>query len=244
MRYKPISRKKFKEYHRAFSGDTIETFKVCAACGGACEHTKIGTLMPGEREYMATEAGFSVTEFTERFLDVIVMDDGMELDVLRLCDGCPFLAPGTFECTCRRFKVVLCEIYPITFHVEDGRVHFEVDDWCPISDTLRFRRHFLEVGVAAFSRLKASISWYQNVARYDELHFDYKALEAYRKSRWKLQTFTFEELLRCQRADLAHDPKERLHPYPGEVIVYEPPVVLRPAAYPATEQLVKLGRRS
>jgi uncharacterized protein len=244
MRYKPISRKRFKEFHRAFNGDTKETFKVCSACGGACEHTKIGTLMPGEREYMAAEAGFSVFEFTERFLDVIVMKDGMELDVLRLIDGCPFLAPGTFECTCRRFKVVLCEIYPIAFHVEDGRVRFEIDDWCPIADTLRFRQQFLDLGVAAFSRLQAPVGWYQNVARYDDLHFDYKALEVSRKSRWKPKTFTFKELLRCQRADLANEPKERLHPYPNEVVAYQPPVALRPAMVKAPEEYVKLGGRT
>ena len=144
MRFDPIPAEHFIEFHRSFNGDTPEIFQVCRGCGGACEFTKIGTLLPGEREYMAQAAGLPVEEFHERYLDTLLMEDGRELDVLRLIDGCPFLDRGTFECNCRRYKVVLCEIYPIGFHVEESRVHFTIDDWCPLADTLRFRRHCIE----------------------------------------------------------------------------------------------------
>ena len=235
MRFDPIPTELFAEFHRSFRGDTSDTFKVCAKCGGACEFNKIGTLMPGEREYMAAATGLPVPEFADRYLDVLVMEDGMELDVLKLTNGCPFLAPGTFECNCRAYKVVLCDIFPIVFHVHEGRVCFEIDDWCPLADTLRFRRHFLEVGVAALEKLPVPVEWYEHVARYDELHFDYRALQVHRKHNAKSQTFTLEELLRFQRAGLENDPKERFHPYPDEVVT--PPLPLSPA--PATVLEVK-----
>jgi Fe-S-cluster containining protein len=226
MRFTPITADHFADFHRAFRGDTDETFKVCAKCGGACEFNKIGTLMPGEREYMAAFAGLSTVEFTARYLDVIQMDDGMELDVLRLINGCPFLDRGTFECNCKAFKVILCEIYPIDFQVLQGRVFFGIDDWCPIADTLRYRRHFLELGVAAISKLPVPAAWYEHVAQYDDLYFDYLALEAFRTDRSKPQTFTKKELLSFQRTGLENDPKERFHPYPAEVVTYDPTLSL------------------
>ena len=229
MRFTPITADHFADFHRAFRGDTAETFEVCAKCGGACEFNKIGTLMPGEREYMAAFSGLSAAEFTAKYLDIIQMDDGMELDVLRLINGCPFLDRGTFECNCREFKVILCEIYPIDFQILQGRVFFGIDDWCPIADTLRFRRHFLELGVAAISKLPVPTAWYEHVARYDDLHFDYHALEAYRANRSEPQTFTLQELLRFQRAGLENDPRERFHPYPTEVVSCDPTLSLGPA---------------
>src|ERR1044071_433371 len=124
MRFAPLPAYHFAAFHRAFQGDTLETFRVCSKCGGACEFNKIGTLMPGEREYMAAIAGLSVDEFTAKYLDFLLMEDGTELDVLRLINGCPFLDRGTFECNCREYKVILCEIYPIDFQILDGRVCF------------------------------------------------------------------------------------------------------------------------
>ena len=180
MRFPAIPAERFAEFHASFRGDTPETFKVCAKCGGACEFNKVGTLMPGERDYMAAAAGISVAEFYTRFLDIIRMEDGRELDVLRLINGCPFLDRGTFECNCRKYKVVLCEIYPIGFHVLNGQVHFTIDDWCPLADTVRFRRHFMDAGIPAVSKLHVPVEWYEHVARYDDLYFDYHALEAYR----------------------------------------------------------------
>jgi uncharacterized protein len=218
MRFESIPAECFAEFHRSFHGDTPDTFAVCAHCGGACEFNKIGTLMPGEREYMAAAAGLSVTEFTARFLDVILTADGMELDVLRLVNGCPFLAPGTFACNCREYKVILCEIYPIAFHVWQGRIHFAIDDWCPLADTLRFRSHFTEVGIPAISKLPVPVQWYEHVARYDHLYFDYVALEAARRDRAAPETFTLAKLLGFQRAGLENDPRQRFHPYPSEVV--------------------------
>lgn len=220
MRFENLPAHLFAEFHRSFRGDTADTFKVCAACGGACEFNKVGTLMPGEREYMADVAGLSVDEFSEKYLDFIRMESGRELDVLRLINGCPFLNRGSFKCDCREYKVILCEIYPLAFYVRQGIVHFELDDWCPIADTLRFRRHFLEVGVPAVQKLGAPVEWYECVARYDDLYFDYVALQAYRKDLNKPQTFTMEELLRFQRTGQENNPKERFHPYPDEVVPY------------------------
>lgn len=229
MRFKPIPARYFAEFHDSFKGDTLETFRVCAKCGGACEFNKVGTLMPGEREYMAAAAGLPVAEFSERFLDIIEMEDGMELDVLRMINGCPFLDRGTFECNCRKYKVVLCEIYPLAFHVREGQVHFEIDDWCPIADTLPYRRYFLETGAHAMSRLPVPVDWYEYVAQYDHLYFDYRALEKSGRDPLKPQTFTYEELLKFQREGSEHDPKERFHPYPSEVVPHR---VTTPSAMP------------
>jgi uncharacterized protein len=217
MKFEQIPAHLFAEFHKSFQGDTSDTFNVCFACGGACEFNKIGTLMPGEREYMAGAAGLSVDEFSEKYLDFIRMENGRELDVLRLINGCPFLNKGSFTCDCREYKVVLCEIYPLAFYVRHGVVHFELDDWCPIADTLRFRRRFLEVGVPAVQRLGVPVEWYECVARYDDLYFDYVALQDYRKDVNKAQTFTIEELLGFQRTGQENNPKERFHPYPGEI---------------------------
>lgn len=217
MRFERLPEERFAEFHKSFRGDTSDTFKVCAACGGACEFNKIGTLMPGEREYMAAAAGLPVDEFTERYLDFIRMESGRELDVLRLINGCPFLNRGSFKCDCREYKVVLCEIYPLAFYVRHGVVHFEIDDWCPIADTSRFRRRFLEIGVPAVEKLGAPVEWYECVSRYDDLYFDYHALQAYRKDPNRPQTFTIEELMKFQRTGQENNPKERFHPYPEEV---------------------------
>ncbi len=218
MRFDAIAPHHFQRFHATFHGDTVETFAVCGKCGGACEFNKIGTLMPGEREYMAGVLGISAVEFHHRYLDVITMEDGVELDVLRLTDGCPFLNRRTWGCDCRAFKVVLCDLYPIVFRVVDGRVLFEIDDWCPIADTLRFRRHFFGAGVAALAQLPVPVDWYRHVARYDDLHFDYPAIAAARNDRSAAATYPFTELMRFQRAGLEHDPKQRFHPYPAEVL--------------------------
>lgn len=221
MRFETISAEHFIEFHHSFQGDNPETFKVCARCGGACEFTKIGTLMPGEREYMAWMSGMGVPEFSEKFLDTLIMSDGMELDVLRLINGCPFLDRGTFECRCRAYKVVLCEIYPIGFQVVNGRVAFEIDDWCPLSDTGRFRKLFKD-GIPLLSKLPVPVEWYRYVSLYDDLHFDYEALQACGRDPSKSHTFTLEELLGYQRSGLANEPKERFHPFPEDLVVAHP----------------------
>jgi len=212
MRFEPIDGKHFAEFHAGFKGDTSDTFRVCSKCGGACEFNKIGTLMPGEREYMAACAELSVDEFSSRYLDILLMDDGMELDVLRLINGCPFLDRKTGACGCREFKVVLCEIYPIGFYVEGGQVHFSIDDWCPLSDTPRFRREFSEIGMPAVKKLPVPVEWYEHVARYDDLYFDYVSLEKARGDRSILQRITLADLLSHQQAGNKCGPKERFHP--------------------------------
>ncbi len=39
--------------------------------------------------------------YLEKYLDVIKMEDGTELDVLKLIHGCQFLNKSTYECECR-----------------------------------------------------------------------------------------------------------------------------------------------
>ena len=237
MRFSTVEARHFVRFHEEFQGDTHEIFKVCARCGGACEFNKIGTLMPGEREYMAGVSGMSVVDFSKSFLDVIKMEDGFELDVLRLSNGCPFLDRGSFQCNCRKYKVVLCEVYPIGFHVRNGRVEFSIDAWCPLSDTLRYRRHFESAGVSAISKLPVPTKWYECVERYDDLYFDYEAIERSRGSSSDLEVFPLEELLRFQRKDQANDPRERFHPYPDEVVAH------RDDAGPLDGGVTSLGRK-
>ena len=52
----------YEGFHRMFSGSDQNTFNICRECGGACEHNKIGTLLPGEEEYMAEKMGISVSD--------------------------------------------------------------------------------------------------------------------------------------------------------------------------------------
>jgi uncharacterized protein len=222
MRFDPIPPEQFEAFHRGFRGDLESTFQVCCRCGGACEHTKIGTLMPGEREYMAAKAGVSAEEFAARYLDVVVMPNGYELDVLRLIDGCPFLDPKTFACLCKAYKVVLCEIYPIGFEVVGDEVRFAIDTWCPLAKVAQLYRYFEELGIPMVSRLPVPIEWYRLVAQYDELHFDYKAFVRHRRGRAEAQVFGFEELLGCARTDLARDPKAYFNPFTEKVHLTRP----------------------
>ena len=85
----------YGEFHKTFSGANADTFKVCKDCEGMCEYSKIGTLLPGEKEYMAKEMGISVTEFKLRFLDILRFDDGTQLYLLKLEKLCPFLNEET-----------------------------------------------------------------------------------------------------------------------------------------------------
>ena len=41
MRFRAITAEYFAEFHESFRGDTLETFAVCAKCGGACEFNKM-----------------------------------------------------------------------------------------------------------------------------------------------------------------------------------------------------------
>src|SRR5688572_26956483 len=101
---------KFAIFHQEFKGDTWD---ICERCGGKCEINKIGSLMPGEAEYIAGTLSCSVEDFRTMYLDGIVTPHGT-VDVLKLKPGCPFLSPD-FRCTIKDVKVVLCDVYPVVF---------------------------------------------------------------------------------------------------------------------------------
>lgn len=162
----------FENFHNLFSGSTKNTFNICRECGGACEHKKVGTLLPGEKEYMAGKMGISVSEFEARFLDILEMDDGIQIHVLKLGELCPFLNTETDRCECTEFKPILCKIYPLVFTIKDKKVKFVVDDWCELSKNKECKSYF-ENAVPLFSTLLVPAEWFIYAACYDNLCFDY-----------------------------------------------------------------------
>jgi uncharacterized protein len=213
-----MSPDKFVAFHQEFKGDTWD---VCERCGGKCEINKIGSLMPGEAEYIAGMRGESVEEFREKYLDGIITPFGT-VDVLKLKPGCPFLSPD-FHCTIKDVKVVLCDVYPVVFEVEDGNTIFSLDEWCPIV------RHVPELAaiferdaIPAIKRLEAPVDWYRAVQLYDSLCMDYDKLFAKRAHNLGYAVLTMEEILDSQDADA-------------------PPPDLRPASDGSTNNLVQIG---
>ena len=179
MLWKPIPEARFKSFHDDFIGDSEKIFHICRDCGGKCEYSKISTLLPGEAAFMARHAGLPVDVFRARYLDGLRIGDQV-LEVLKLIDPCPFLG-SDFSCQCRSFKPVLCKIYPIVFEIGDGRIGMELDPWCPLAQQEQNRRYFDEVGITAVQALGIPASWVELVIPYDELYFDYPALEALRR---------------------------------------------------------------
>jgi Fe-S-cluster containining protein len=187
----------YENFHRTFSGSNQNTFKVCSKCGGACEHNKIGTLLPGEKEYMAKKMGISVSEFKLRYLDILKMDDGTLIHVLKLGELCPFLNRKTEVCECRDFKPLICKIYPVIFTVEEGKVNFTLDEWCQLSRKEVCRNYF-KSAIPLLFRLPIPLEWFRHVVSYDDLCFDYDQLRESRKGKSKYAVFTLRELLSFQ----------------------------------------------
>lgn len=187
----------YENFHRTFSGSNQNTFNICSKCGGACEHNKIGTLLPGEKEYMAKKMGISVSEFKLRYLDILKMDDGTLIHVLKLGELCPFLNRETEVCECRDFKPLICKIYPVIFTVEDGKVNFTLDDWCQLSRKEVCRNYF-KSAIPLLSRLPIPVEWFRHVVSYDDLCFDYDQLRESRKGKSQYAVFTLRELLSFQ----------------------------------------------
>jgi len=208
MRFDAIPMHHFVAFHAAFHGDTPATFGVCSKCGGACEQSKVGTLMPGEKEYIAQASGIDCDDFARRYLDVIEMGDGTTLDVLKMVDGCPFLTPETYECSCRGIKPIMCDIYPVVFAVESDTVRFFLDDWCPLSDLKKVRQYFADVAIPLLRALPVPLDWYRLVETYDHLYFDYAAIERARRSE-DCELFPIAWLLQFQNPNLGMEPIER-----------------------------------
>jgi uncharacterized protein len=193
----PVSRQKFEEFHRDFHGDTWD---VCARCGGMCEINKIGTLMPGEAEYIASERGEDIQSFRDAYLDGIMTPYG-QVDVLKLKPGCPFLS-ADFRCTIPDVKVVLCDVYPIVFEVQEDQVEFSLDPWCPI---VRFVPELAAIfeskGIPALRAINAPTDWYRAVELYDPLCVDYSKFLELRSGRTGYVIFTLDQIHACLADD-------------------------------------------
>lgn len=200
MILKKIPMKMYEDFHNMFIGSSQSTFNICRECGGACEHNKIGTLLPGEEEYMAEKMGISVSDFKVRYLDLLKMDDGTPIQVLKLGRLCPFLNEDEV-CECRNFKPILCKIYPVIFKVEDDKISFTIDSWCKLSRKQACRLYF-ETAIPLLSSLELPIEWLRHVISYDNLCFDYNQLEKYRRGKSKYAVFSLDELLSLQKSEI------------------------------------------
>lgn len=224
--FQPVPAERFQAFHEAFNGEGNGIWGVCAQCGGRCEIHKIGTLMPGEKEFIASYLGLPVPQFEAKYLDRLVTPRGI-VDVLKLVNGCPFLS-SSYHCMLadKMLKPVLCEVYPVVFEVEASdnsaeanlAVKFLVDEIdCPLMHaTFHWRgrniqnprwqqhRHYFETtGIELLSQVQAPASWYRAVAQYDSENFDYKALERIRQlPADQYATFTLDDLMSCS---VGHD---------------------------------------
>jgi Fe-S-cluster containining protein len=222
-----IPPERFQQFHTAFDGEGDGMWKICAQCGGRCEWHKIGTLMPGEKEYITSYLGLSLDEFTNKYLDGIVTPRGT-VDVLKLKLGCPFLDTN-YHCVLadKKVKPVLCEIYPVVFEVEETRdehqqphyqVHYAIDEVdCPLMHATyhwkerdivnprwqEHREYFASRGIQLLSAIDAPAAWYWIVAQYDSENFDYRLLEKRRDvpvDQYAL--LTLDDMLACR---IGHD---------------------------------------
>jgi Fe-S-cluster containining protein len=195
--FEHIPAERFDAFHREFHGDTWD---VCTRCGGQCEINKIGSLMPGEAEYIAASRKWDLDDFRARYLDGIATPYGV-VDVLKIQPGCGFL-DADFKCTIPDVKVVLCDVYPVVFGVEGDTVRFELDPWCPIVRFVPELARIFETGaIPAVSRIGAPVDWYRAVELYDSLCVDYHKLFALRASDRGYVTFTLDQI----RSGLADD---------------------------------------
>jgi uncharacterized protein len=198
--FKKIPMHIYESFHKMFSGANENTFKICKECEGACEYNKIGTLLPGEKEYMAKEMGISAYEFEVRYLDILKMDDGTRLYVLKLGKVCPFLNEETKECECRNFKPIFCKVYPVIFTAEARKINFTIDNWCKLSRRKAFRTYF-EKAIPLLSSLPIPVEWFTYVASYDNFCFDYNQLEKY-GSKKKYEIFSLDEILSSEKTEI------------------------------------------
>ncbi len=191
--FEPLPHDRFARFHEEFQGDTWD---LCTRCGGKCEINKIGSLMPGEAEFIAKSLGVPVDAFRQQYLDGIRTPFGV-IDVLKMKPGCPFL-DACFHCTIKNVKVVLCEVYPVVFEYVDGRIEFSLDAWCPIvRHAPALKRIFKVKAIPAIERLGCQVDWYRGVALYDLLSVDYHKLFAHRAHNLGYVTLDIEDLKGC-----------------------------------------------
>ncbi len=221
--FQNLPAERFEAFHQSFNGERDGIWNICEQCGGRCEQHKIGTLMPGEKEYIASNLRMPLATLEAKYLDRLVTPRGT-VDVLKLRQGCPFL-DSCYHCTLadNLLKPVLCEVYPVVFEVdqvggtEDSpelAVRFMVDEIdCPLMHATyqwsgrkvlnmrwqEYRKHFETTGIERLREVGAPAAWYWVVAQYDCENFDYNALEHIRTcSVYQYGTFTLDELMSCR----------------------------------------------
>lgn len=206
--FPPIPAEQFERFHREFQG---ETWDICARCGGKCEINKIGSLMPGEAEYIADARGWNLEEFRNNYLDGIETPFGT-VDVLKIKPGCPFLS-ADFHCTIPDVKVVLCDVYPVVFEVKGESVDFFLEEWCPIVRHVpELALRFEQLGIPALKKLDVPLDWFRAVECYDSLCVDYHKLFELRRHNLSYAVLTLEQILQCQDDDAP--PPELAEPTP------------------------------
>jgi len=184
-----IPLEKFAQFHECFKGDT---YQACRSCGGKCEHNKIGTLLPGEKEFISKSLGIPIRTFENLYLDRLITSAGA-VDVLKMVYDCPFLDKQN-RCTIKNVKVVLCEIYPIVFSIDNDSVKFHLDEKCQLTIDHEFSR--LEEGAKCFEALNVPLEWLRMVVAYDDLNFDYRQIEKFRKNKNVYESFCLSEIMK------------------------------------------------
>jgi len=183
-----------EHYHKSFRGNTYD---ACLRCGGKCEKYKISSLMPGEKEFMARTLKLGMNELENTYLSLINTPYG-KIDVLKMKDNCNFL-DGEFRCTAIPAKPVLCDTYPIVFSISKGRVKFTVDRHdCPMVHWPEYAQaieDFRTKGIAALRKIRVPLSWWKQVALFDEFDFDYVGIERELARHAGYEEFYLEELL-------------------------------------------------
>lgn len=179
MMFNKVPPEKFLEFHKIFNGEG-KWSHICKQCEGMCEYRKIGSLLPGEKEFVANQLKVPISIFENRYLDKLRTPLG-DIDVLKLKVGCPFLNDN-YGCTIAKIKVVLCEVYPILVHIENGKTLFNLDELCPLTRLNEVKNYFLNVGIAALIALDIPKEWYEAVVLYDTFDFDYVKIEAERNN--------------------------------------------------------------
>jgi uncharacterized protein len=195
--FEPLPLDRFAAFHAEFQGDTWD---LCTRCGGKCEINKIGSLMPGEAEFIAESLQVELAGFRNKYLDGIRTPYGV-IDVLKMKPGCPFL-DACFRCTIKDVKVVLCEVYPVVFEDVDGRIEFSLDPWCPIvRHAPELKAIFQAKAIPAMEHLGCPADWYRGVALYDSLCVDYHKLFARRAHDPGYVILDLQDLTDCQDDD-------------------------------------------
>ncbi len=190
----PDCSKSINRYHSTFQGDTYD---ACARCGGKCEIYKVSTLLPGEKEYMASYFNMPLNDFENKYLDRLNTPYG-DVDVLKMKNGCPFL-DKEYHCTALPVKPILCDTYPIIMDIKGKRIEFIIDQHdCPMvhwPEYEKYVRNFAVNGTAAMRELDAPLDWWKTVMLYDENDFDYVRIEKELRHSPDYETFFLEDIL-------------------------------------------------